>query len=140
MIQSDAKDRINLFTYGSLMLPSIFERVTGSCPQSLETVLEQWKRVRVHQESYPAAYPAHGEQILGVLWLGLSATELSRIDAFEGDNYTRVKVQVRDPAGQIYPAHVYQWCRDGGLLNEPWDISWFETVGIKDFSNKYLRA
>jgi hypothetical protein len=31
-----------------------------------------------------------------------------------------------------------QWSKTDGLVNEPWDFDWFKTVGIKDFSSKYL--
>jgi gamma-glutamylcyclotransferase (GGCT)/AIG2-like uncharacterized protein YtfP len=136
--QMDDTDRINVFTYGSLMLSFVFQRVVGRCPQSVEAVLDHWKRVRVDQETFPAALPASGEQVRGILWFDLSAAEIERLDAFEGDHYRRVRVQVSDVSGHRHSAQVYQWSREAGLINEPWDIDWFKTVGIKDFSSKYL--
>jgi hypothetical protein len=82
--------------------------------------------------------PTEGDQVRGILWLGLSADEIVRLDQFEGEHYQRVSVRVRDFSGENHTAEVYQWSRSDGLINEPWDIDWFKTVGIKDFSSKYL--
>jgi gamma-glutamylcyclotransferase (GGCT)/AIG2-like uncharacterized protein YtfP len=136
--QSETAGRINIFTYGSLMLSFIFQRVAGRCPPSVEATLEDWRRVRVDNETFPAAVPADGDQVRGILWLGLSAHEIARLDHFEGEHYQRVSVRVRDPSGKVHAAEVYQWSRADGLINEPWDIDWFKAVGIKDFSSKYL--
>ncbi|MEY4644009.1 MAG: hypothetical protein RLZZ596_840, partial [Pseudomonadota bacterium] len=40
MTHCDRDESINLFTYGSLMLPTIFQRVAGRCPKALEATLE----------------------------------------------------------------------------------------------------
>jgi ADP-ribose pyrophosphatase len=136
--QSETAGRINVFTYGSLMLSFVFQHVTGRCPASIEATLDDWRRVRVDRETFPAAVPANGDQIRGILWRGLSAQEIARLDQFEGGHYQRVSVQVRDCSGENHAAEVYQWSRADGLINEPWDFDWFKTVGIKDFSSKYL--
>lgn len=138
MDQDRAVGRINVFTYGSLMLSFVFQRVVGRCPQSIEATLNDWKRVRVDKESFPAAVPASGDQVRGILWLGLSTDEIARLDQFEGEHYQRMSVQVSALSGERHAAEIYQWVRDDGLINEPWDIDWFKTVGIKDFSSKYL--
>lgn len=138
MTQCDRDESINLFTYGSLMLPTIFQRVAGRCPVALEATLENWERVRVQNESYPAAIPSPGERIRGLLWLSLSSSELLRLDAFEGSDYKREEIQVIDLSGHSHSAQIYGWCQKGKLTNEPWDVHWFETVGVKDFSNKFL--
>ena len=138
MDQSKTAGRINVFTYGSLMLPFIFQRVAGRCPQSVEAILDDWRRVCVEKESFPAAVPASGDQVHGILWLNLSAHEVARLDQFEGECYQRVTVFVRDSSGEKHTAEVYQWSKTDGLVNEPWDVDWFKSVGIKDFSSKYL--
>jgi hypothetical protein len=120
------------------MLSFVFQRVVGRCPPSIEATLEDWRRVRVDNETFPAAVPTEGDQVRGILWLGLSADEIVRLDQFEGEHYQRVSVRVRDFSGENHTAEVYQWSRSDGLINEPWDIDWFKTVGIKDFSSKYL--
>ena len=138
MDHSETTGRLNVFTYGSLMLSFVFQRVVGRCPPSIEATLEDWRRVRVDNETFPAAVPTEGDQVRGILWLGLSADEIVRLDQFEGEHYQRVSVRVRDFSGENHTAEVYQWSRTDGLINEPWDIDWFKTVGIKDFSSKYL--
>ena len=138
MDQSETANRFNVFTYGSLMLPFIFQRVAGRCPQSVEAILDDWKRVCVEKESFPAAVAANGDRVHGILWLNLSGHEIAHLDQFEGECYQRVTVCVRDSSGEKHTAEVYQWSKSDGLVNEHWDINWFKAVGIKDFSRKYL--
>ena len=130
---------VNLFAYGSLMLPAVFQQVAKRVPRSTEARLMNFKRVCVQNESYPAALPAMGEQIIGTLWLDVSEEEILQLDAFEGSDYQRVIVNVSDLAGQPYAACFYQWNRDDGLVDQPWDLDWFKRTGISEFSRKFLR-
>ena len=132
------QDRWNVFTYGSLMISFVFQHVTGRCPRSVEATLHHWKRFRVENESFPAIVPAHDSAVKGIVWIGLTPEELARLDEFEGDLYDRVKVEVSDATGLPYSAEVYRWSKPDGLIDAPWDLDWFKTVGIKDFSSKYL--
>lgn len=121
------------------MLPAVFEQVAHRLPRSSEAILENFKRVRVQNESYPAALPAIGEKIIGTLWLDVSEEEILQLDAFEGSDYQRVIVNVSDLAGQPYAAYFYQWNRDDGLVDQPWDLDWFKRSGISEFSRKFLQ-
>ena len=138
MTAHEAKEQVHVFTYGSLMLPSIFQRVVGRCAQSVKASLTHWRRVQVAHASYPAAYPSQGSQIEGILWLGLSPDEFVRLDRFEGSDYHRVQVEVTTLTGLVYPAEIYQWARSDGLRHEPWDAAWFEEVGFRNFEKMFL--
>jgi len=121
------------------MLPAVFEQVAHRLPRSSEAILENFKRVRVQNESYPAALPAIGEKIIGTLWLDVSEEEILQLDAFEGSDYQRVIVNVSDLAGQPHAAYFYQWNRDDGLVDQPWDLERFKRSGISEFSRKFLQ-
>jgi gamma-glutamylcyclotransferase (GGCT)/AIG2-like uncharacterized protein YtfP len=131
---------MDLFTYGSLMLPEVLEQVTGRSFSMTPARLPGWKRCQVRGQSYPAMIPCHGQTVEGVLWLGLSDTELQLLDTFEGDEYQRVPVTVTDDEGHDYQAQTYAWAKQGGLLDAPWDLEWFKLEGIKDFSRLYFRS
>lgn len=138
MIGIQEQGRWNAFTYGSLMLSFVFQRVTGRSPRSIDARLQHWKRFQVKGESFPAIMPSLGDTVQGILWVGITQEELRKLDDFEGVLYQRVSVDVTDSAGLRYPAEVYRWTKTDGLIDTPWDLDWFKTVGIKDFSAKYL--
>lgn len=129
---------MNLFAYGSLMVPAVLHQVVGKDFSSSPAVLRGWKRCQVQGESYPAIIPVAEQAVSGVLWLGLSEKEFLLLDAFEGKEYRRVSVLVTNPQGESVNAQTYAWEKLRGLVDKPWDFEWFKTEGIKSFSRSYL--
>ncbi|KAI9818360.1 MAG: hypothetical protein M1826_001382 [Phylliscum demangeonii] len=96
------------FFYGTLMAPEVLYRVCygGSRPTSTEArsappirttaaILPDYCRHRVRHCDYPAIVPAPGSSVRGTLVRGLTASDLARLDRFEGDQYERKRVRVR---------------------------------------------
>jgi len=71
---------LNLFTYGSTMIPAVMQRLTGRRPESIATTLHGWQRRRVIDEAFPAAVPMNGESINGIIWKSLSIPEFERLN------------------------------------------------------------
>lgn len=121
-------EAINVFTYGSLMYPDIFEQVTGSLPVSLPAVAHNWLRHGLANRAYPGAMPSDLDDavIEGVLWLDLTPAALSALDEFEGHEYRRIAIEVKADNGLTHRAYIYQWLlRD--QVQGSWDLVDFET-------------
>lgn len=58
-------------------------------------ILPNHIRKRVVFADYPGVIPSDGESVRGVYVTGLTASDISRLDTFEGDEYTRQKVSIR---------------------------------------------
>lgn len=58
-------------------------------------ILPNHIRKRVVSADYPGVIPSDGESVRGVYVTGLTASDISRLDTFEGDEYTRQKVSIR---------------------------------------------
>lgn len=85
------------FTYGSLMCADIMARVCARSEALLKAepaVLMDHARHPVRSEDYPGVRPAAGAQVPGVLYRDITPDEWLRLDAFEGADYERVRVQV----------------------------------------------
>jgi gamma-glutamylcyclotransferase (GGCT)/AIG2-like uncharacterized protein YtfP len=128
----------NLFTYGSLMLPEVLEKVCGRTYDSAAAKLIGWSRYCVVGETYPGIIPSSRDSVSGVLWLGITPVELALLDKFEGDEYQRISVMVRDQINKPYSAQVYAWREQGGLTRQAWDLEQFRAEGVKAFSEKFL--
>lgn len=94
---------MNLFAYGTLMWPEVFETVVGRRQKGGPCVLRGYSRRRLRGVHYPAIIPDDSAAVVeGRLYRNLSELEFSRLDRFEGDEYDRVDVCVDGVEAQAY--------------------------------------
>jgi len=131
---------MDLFTYGTLMVPEIMRHVAGCDLQRVEVTLEGYVRYGVRGEQYPAVIGSAGERVEGILYRDVPTEAMRRLDLFEGEMYGRETVRVvRDHdrvamAAEVYvfkPAYVHL------LTGEPWDFQRFLKNGRKSFEEGY---
>jgi gamma-glutamylcyclotransferase (GGCT)/AIG2-like uncharacterized protein YtfP len=99
--------RMNLFTYGSLMFPEVWQRVAGESFATRIVTLHGFAAWNVRGESYPGLAPAEGESTRGVLHLEVSPAAAARLDSFEGAFYERTEIVVTTPDGSLINAFAY---------------------------------
>jgi gamma-glutamylcyclotransferase (GGCT)/AIG2-like uncharacterized protein YtfP len=129
----------NLFVYGSLMCEDIMFAVTGTLLRSSLAVLPGYRRFSVKNELYPAVIPSDGHQVEGLVYHGLSAEDLIRLDRFEEGMYDRRPVRVRVKDGARIQAFCYV-CRPEfrqELTDQDWDFDRFLADGKKIFQARY---
>lgn len=131
---------MNIFTYGSLMYPVVWQRVVRGSYTSERATIAGFRRVAVRDEDYPmlvADSPA--ALVEGVVYRGVDAHDLQQLDAFEGAYYDRIVSGVVLVSGVVIEAQVYI-ANSIGLshaLPSPWDIGRFEAQGLARFSAEY---
>ncbi len=123
----------NIFSYGSLMYAAVFDPVAGSTARPTLATLKDWSRHRIMSKSYPAAVPAFGAQIEGVLWQDVGQDAVARLDRFEGDEYRRETVVVTKADGLTVDADIYRWLDTTTLEPEDWSREEFEKMHLESF-------
>lgn len=139
------------FFYGTLMAPKVLSRVCYGPNVPLNTtkhgtlnirpaLLQDYRRHRVLHADYPAIVPRDGSTVRGTLVSGLTDGDLWRLDIFEGDEYKREKVKVReltyegditveptkDQLGKTVDAETYVWINPHTDLEDTeWDFEEF---------------
>lgn len=88
------------------MLPARRTRVIGRSVMAVPACLLDHQRGRVRGTPYPAARPLAGSSVRGQLLEGLTRTELTRLDVYEGELYRRALVNVETERGSA-AAFVY---------------------------------
>ncbi|KAG5979212.1 hypothetical protein E4U55_005413 [Claviceps digitariae] len=96
-------------------------------------LLEGFCRHRVKFADYPGAVPEGGHQIRGVLVTGLTDANIDKLDFFEGSDYERRTVKVRelrkvgdeDILGKEVSASVYVFLKVEDLEKREWDFEEF---------------
>lgn len=98
---------MNLFTYGTLMDADIMTQVSGAIFQSQKATLLHYIRKTVRGEIYPAITMQRGNSTAGIIYFNLSLEAFDRLDKFEGNIYSRTKVEAICDNGEIVDTHAY---------------------------------
>ena len=133
-------EKIALFCYGTLQSPLVMKAVTGQAFSGKEAILHNWARFRVRGSEYPGIIPQQDSVVSGKLYWGLDEKAMEKLDAFEGDKYERVMVQVAMTDGSFEEAYVYairEDCRNL-LSNDPWDFDRFLQNGLEKFIHWFV--
>lgn len=83
---------MDLFFYGTLMDRDVLKAVIGRAlppAYTARAVLSGYRRVYKSGANYPILEPAPEQRIEGVVVSALKASDVARLDAFEGLNYRR---------------------------------------------------
>lgn len=123
-----------LYTYGTLQLPQIISQIVGRELSGRPALLSGYARYRIHDRVYPAIVEAAGAELAGVVYDGLAALDLERLDDYEGPIYERRVVPV-DVAGAALAACTYVLRAEHvhRLSLEPWDLAQFEREHLASY-------
>ena len=124
-----------LFTYGTLEIPSVVQRVLGRDLEGEPAVLYGYARFLVRGECHPGIMERAGASVSGTIYKGLDPALFSRLDRYEGEEYRKQIVQVITSSGEPQMAYTYT-CLAGMLSEAPWD----REVFIRDHLQEFLAA
>ena len=129
---------MELFVYGTLMVPEVMRAVSGFSQPGLTAELWGYRCRLVKGEVYPAILPDPGESVSGLLYRGVSAAQLMRLDDFEGDLYRRMQVQVwSSDASYESETYVLDSRFASSLSQHRWSLQDFRHNGLKTFIEGY---
>lgn len=87
------EERINIFTYGSLMLDRVMSGIVKEKYQSTPATLKNYRRRKLADRRYPGVIPHQGESVQGLLYYSVSPWDTKVLDDFECE-YNRDPVKV----------------------------------------------
>ena len=130
---------MNIFAYGTLMIPSVMHAVTGRHFRSQKASLRNYARFRVKGESYPGIIPVRNAITEGIIYFNVNEFSLEQLDTFEGDLYerTRIRVETEEKEIQNAEAYVIQSKYLGYLSLEAWDVKEFIKKDLEMFLMTY---
>lgn len=96
-----------LFCYGTLCIPAVMRQVIGRVPESISCSLLGYACYSLTGLVYPGIVPEKGARVSGVLYQGLNRAQLTKLDAYEGEQYRRQRVRVDVAQGQAEQAWTY---------------------------------
>ena len=123
-----------LYVYGTLQVPAIIQQIVGRALRGQPAALEGYARYRVQARVYPAIVEHVGGRVEGLVYGGLSSTELEQLDLYEGELYERRVVDVWK-GGVVIQAHAYvlRASQHHLLSRDAWDLDAFARDHLKDY-------
>lgn len=131
---------MNVFAYGTLMDADIMKHVSGIAERGKNAVLRGYRRYKVHGEQYPGIICENGGEVEGILYSDISDEALRNLDIFEGEMYSREKVQVvlnREAGNVEAMVYVVKPEHADKLIKKPWDFDHFLENGKQLFEDHY---
>jgi gamma-glutamylcyclotransferase (GGCT)/AIG2-like uncharacterized protein YtfP len=130
---------LNIFAYGTLMIPSVMHAVTARYFRSQKAILRDYARFTVKGESYPGIIPVTDAITEGIIYFNVNKFSLKQLDTFEGDLYERTRIQVETEEKKILNAQAYvvQSKYLGYMSRKEWDVKEFIKRDLELFLMTY---
>jgi gamma-glutamylcyclotransferase (GGCT)/AIG2-like uncharacterized protein YtfP len=126
----------NIFTYGSLMFPQVWERVVRSRYRSAAATVGGHARFVIVGEVYPGMIARPGSSVHGVAYFDVDASDLAALDAFEGGDYRRTHVLAAAEDGTSAAVDTYLYRHPQRLSDQMWHPEEFK---MQRFLETYCR-
>lgn len=144
-----------LFVYGTLMAPEVVNILLDRVPYNQKCRLIQmattpstvYRRHPVRSQVFPGMILANNnttttttsESIPGILYRGLTVTEMKRLDYFESTEYEKkpCTVVVTEKDNQVEQAVTYIWTNPQSelVLEQEWSYEYFRDNHLQDYLN-----
>jgi len=130
---------MNIFTYGTLMIPEVMVAVTTRKFPSIDAILKGYARFTIKGESYPGITPEPGAITEGIIYFDVDERSLERLDAFEGDLYQRIEIMAETKEKKILSADAYVIKPKfrSYLSSQEWNMKEFAQKHLKTFLETY---
>ena len=130
---------MNIFTYGTLMSLNIWERVVIGKYISQHGKLQGYTCNKVKNEVYPGLIKSKTSTVKGVIYCDVNRDDILRLDQFEGDEYKRIIVKVKDPGNKEFVCQTYLFKAEFNhkITDVPWSFNYFVNQDFDKFVNKY---
>ena len=125
---------MNIFAYGTLLIPCVMYAVTAREFRFKNAILRGYARFTVKGESYPGIIPVTDAVTEGIIYIDVDELSLERLDAFEGDLYQRTPILAEIKGEETFNAEAY-------VIKPKFrnHLSWSEW-NMKEFARKHLKA
>jgi gamma-glutamylcyclotransferase (GGCT)/AIG2-like uncharacterized protein YtfP len=124
-----------LFAYGTLQIPEVMQAVAGAGFLSQPARLAGYARYRIAGRPYPGLRMEPGAVTEGLLYRGMDAAALRRLDEFEDEFYRRETLPVLTASGVPAEAEVYVIPPEhySMLADRTWDLEEFRNTALREF-------
>ena len=132
---------MNLFVYGTLMVPRLMRAITGCRFSHACAILKGYARYGVRNAIYPGLIPEQAASTTGLVYSDMDARSGRLLDAFEGGEYRRqeVTVEVAGAGVVLAETYVFKPAFRHLLSDADWDLEEFRNIHIETYLRRFKR-
>jgi len=133
-------ERKNIFTYGSLMFPMVWDKVVEESYNLSPAVLSEHICYQIKGADYPAMIPKLLHNVKGMVYCKVSPDDIQRLDKFEGEYYSRQSVSVTqyDEEKMMVDTYILKPEYYSIMEEKRWDVKKFQVEGLDRFMKSYF--
>lgn len=137
---------MNVFVYGTLLVPKIWETVTRTTGLASERAVLAGHEIRcVRDAVYPGIFASASAttSVPGRVYFDVPEAAVRRLDAYEDDFYLRAEVFPEvDGMGKVAAdAYLVPTEKAGEILSrQGWSLEWFEEHGLEGFWDRVFSS
>lgn len=130
---------MNLFCYGTLMVPEVIASLIGRSIQGTQAVLKGYRRGVIRGQTYPGILPQPEGEVSGILYQTLTEEEVMILDHYEGEMYVLAEVLIMSGAGDQIQARTYvlKEAYRALVTETDWDLAAFIRNDLIHFVRDY---
>lgn len=130
----------DLFVYGSLMNPEVYELFIHPKNRPIPAILKGYQRFFVLGYSFPGIKADFGTEVEGLLFTDLTNEQIKVLDNFEAEWYSRKKVEVVIQGSKKKSCEVYLFQEQyfDLLSDKVWDNQTFREKYMQAFISRHI--
>jgi gamma-glutamylcyclotransferase (GGCT)/AIG2-like uncharacterized protein YtfP len=128
-----------LFAYGTLQFPPVLDALLGRRPRLTPARADGWRAAPLVARPYPGLVRDPSATAVGVVVSGLTPDEWALLDAFEGEFYRLVLVDVGTGTAEPTGTSTYMWLSADEVLPGTWERDRFRATGLDAFVDRCRR-
>jgi gamma-glutamylcyclotransferase (GGCT)/AIG2-like uncharacterized protein YtfP len=126
----------DIFTYGSLMFPPVWQCVVRGRYRSAPAEVAGYGRFAIAGETYPGMIAQPGGSVRGIVYFDVDAADVAALDAFEGGDYRRAAVSAQLDTRANLEVETYLYLAPQRLSDCAWQPHAFQ---LQRFLDSYCR-
>ncbi|MBT4288169.1 MAG: gamma-glutamylcyclotransferase [Deltaproteobacteria bacterium] len=130
----------NIFTYGPLMFPMVWDQVVKGSYNLSPAVLSEHICYQIKGADYPVMIPKLLHNVKGMVYFNVAQDDIKRLDKFEGEYYFRLSVTATqyDKEQVMVDTYILKPEYYSVMEEKRWDVKQFQIEGLDRFMKSYF--
>ncbi|MFB3090485.1 MAG: gamma-glutamylcyclotransferase family protein [Gammaproteobacteria bacterium] len=131
-----------VFVYGTLLVPSVMQAVTGQTFESDKAILHNYARYKVKGHVFPGIIETENQSVEGILYKDVDKVILQRLNVFESYIYYRKEVMVSLANHKHVPAYTYVIAPEfeDKLTGLAWELEEFTQFHLEKYMERICKT
>jgi len=131
-----------VFVYGTLLVPSVMQAVTGQTIEYDKAILHRYARYKIKGHVFPGIIETENQSVEGILYKDVDKVILQRLNVFESYIYYQKEVMVNLANHKHVPAYAYVIAPEfeDRLTGQAWELEEFTQFHLEKYVERIRKT